>query len=61
MTDLPAVVIKSAGKDFSVYLPDRNPDENVRALQQEFISYNLGIFYIQLSFKILHGCFQTCI
>lgn len=45
MTDLPAVVIKSAGKDFSVYLPDRNPDENVRALQQEFISYNLGKDY----------------
>ncbi len=45
MDDLPAVVIKSAGKDFSVYLPDRNPDANVVALQQEFISYNLGKDY----------------
>ncbi|WP_343588784.1 hypothetical protein [Flavobacterium sp.] len=45
MADLPAVVIKSAGKDFSVYLPDRNPDENVRALQQKFISYDLGKDY----------------
>jgi hypothetical protein len=45
MTDLPAVVIKSVGKDFSVYLPDRNPDENVRALQQKFISYDLGKDY----------------
>lgn len=45
MADLPAVVIKSAGKDFSVYLPDRNPDENIRALQQKFISYDLGKDY----------------
>lgn len=45
MDELPAVVIKSAGKDFSVYLPDRNPDANVIALQQEFISYNLGKDY----------------
>ena len=45
MDDLPAVVIKSAGKDFSVYLPDRNPDANVIKLQQEFISYNLGKDY----------------
>jgi hypothetical protein len=26
MENLPAVVIKSAGDDFSVYLPDRNAD-----------------------------------
>ncbi|MFC0778535.1 hypothetical protein [Flavobacterium sp. HJSW_4] len=45
MKDLPAVVIKSVGKDFSVYLPDRNPDENVRALQEKFISYDLGKDY----------------
>jgi hypothetical protein len=42
MEDLPGVVIKSVGKDFSVYLPDRNPDSNVRALQEKFISYDLG-------------------
>ncbi|WP_316635663.1 hypothetical protein [uncultured Flavobacterium sp.] len=45
MEDLPAVVIKSAGKDFSVYLPDRNADANVIALQQKFISYDLGKDY----------------
>jgi hypothetical protein len=45
MEELPAVVIKSVGKDFSVYLPDRNPDKNVRALQEKFISYDLGKDY----------------
>lgn len=40
--DLPEVVIKSAGKDFSIYLTDKNPDPTVRHLENEFISYNLG-------------------
>jgi len=39
---LPTVVIKNAGDDFSVYLPDRNPDQKVRQLQDKFIGYNLG-------------------
>ncbi|WP_369752430.1 hypothetical protein AB3G34_10655 [Flavobacterium sp. WC2409] len=43
--NLPAVVIKNAGKDFSVYLPDRNPDSNIRKLENEFIAYNLGKDY----------------
>lgn len=43
--NLPAVVIKSAGDDFSVYLPDRNPDQKVRKLQDSFIAYNLGKDY----------------
>lgn len=43
--ELPGVVIKSAGKDFSVYLPDRNPDKDVRALEEEFIAYDLGKDY----------------
>lgn len=43
--ELPAVVIKSAGKDFSVYLPDRNPDTTVRKLQDNFIAYDLGKDY----------------
>ena len=43
--NLPAVVIKSAGKDFSVYLPDRNPDSNIRKLENKFIAYNLGKDY----------------
>lgn len=42
MEELPGVVIKSVGKDFSVYLPDKNPDQDVRALQDKFISYDLG-------------------
>lgn len=40
--ELPTVVIKSAGKDFSVYLPDKNPDSKVRQMQENFIGYNLG-------------------
>ncbi len=43
--NLPSVVIKSAGKDFSVYLPDRNPDPTVRKLEDSFIAYNLGKDY----------------
>ncbi|MFV5702834.1 hypothetical protein ACM55F_13260 [Flavobacterium sp. XS2P12] len=40
--ELPGVVIKSAGKDFSVYLPDNNPDQTVRAVEEKFIAYDLG-------------------
>jgi hypothetical protein len=43
--NLPGVVIKSAGKDFSVYIPDRNPDQNVRKLEDSFIAYDLGKDY----------------
>jgi hypothetical protein len=43
--ELPEIVIKNAGKDFSYYLPDKNPDPNVRRLQSEFIAYNLGKDY----------------
>jgi hypothetical protein len=42
---LPAVVIKSAGEDFSVYLPDRNSDPMVRKLEDNFIAYDLGKNY----------------
>ncbi|MEZ7506243.1 hypothetical protein [Flavobacterium sp. Arc2] len=45
MENLPAVVIKSAGEDFSIYLPDRNPDPKVRALEDNFIAYDLGKNY----------------
>lgn len=41
-TELPGVVIKSAGKDFSVYLPDKHPDARVTAMEDKFIGYNLG-------------------
>lgn len=40
--ELPEVVIKSAGKDFSIYLPDKNPDLYVKALQGKFVAYELG-------------------
>ncbi len=39
---LPAIVIKSAGKDFSVYVPDKNPDSKVQQMQEEFVGYSLG-------------------
>ena len=45
LEQLPAVVIRSAGKDFSVYLTDKNPDASVRVMQEQFISYNLGKDY----------------
>lgn len=45
MEELPEVVIKSAGKDFSIYLPDNNPDIDVRRIQDKFIAYNLGKDY----------------
>ena len=40
--ELPAIVMKTAGKDFSIYLPDRNPDAKVRQMQEKFIGYDLG-------------------
>ena len=43
--DLPEIVIKNAGKDFSYYLPDKNPDPSVKQLQKDFIAYNLGKDY----------------
>jgi hypothetical protein len=43
--DLPEIVIKNAGKDFSFYLPDKNPDPSVKQLQSEFVAYNLGKDY----------------
>lgn len=43
--ELPEVVLKRVGEDFSIYLPDRNPDANVRGLQQFFVAYDLGKDY----------------
>ncbi len=40
--NLPEIVIKKAGKDFSIYVPDNNPDPNIRRLQEKFIAYDLG-------------------
>lgn len=43
--ELPGVVIKRAGKDFSLYIPDRHPDKRVRDLQKNFIAYDIGKDY----------------
>ncbi|MFE3871757.1 hypothetical protein ACFX5F_11050 [Flavobacterium sp. ZS1P70] len=40
--ELPEVIIKRAGKDFSVYLPSNSPDQKVKAVEQKFIAYDLG-------------------
>lgn len=40
--DLPAVVLKKAGDEFSVYYPDiSNPDSRVLKLENKFISYKI--------------------
>ena len=40
--DLPAVVLKKAGDQFSVYYPDNsNPDSRVLELENKFISYKI--------------------
>jgi hypothetical protein len=43
--ELPAVVIKRVGTDFSIYIPDNNPDKDVRNVQQKFIAYDIGKDY----------------
>lgn len=43
--ELPAVVIKRAGTDFSVYIPDNHPDKDVRRMQEKFIAYDIGTDY----------------
>jgi hypothetical protein len=43
--NLPEIVIKKAGADFSVYVPDANPDPNVRRLEEKFVAYDLGKDY----------------
>lgn len=40
--ELPSVVIRRVGTDFSIYIPDKNPDMNVRKLQEAFIAYDVG-------------------
>lgn len=42
MIELPGVVIKRIGSDFSIYIPDNNPDQRVRMLEEKFIAYDLG-------------------
>ena len=43
---LPEMVIKRAGDDFSVYLPEyENQDMKIKTLQESFIAYDLGKDY----------------
>ena len=43
---LPEMVIKRAGNDFSVYLPEyENQDVKIKSLQDAFIAYDLGKDY----------------
>jgi hypothetical protein len=43
--ELPAIVIKRAGTDFSVYIPSGNTDSDVKALEQKFVAYDIGKDY----------------
>jgi hypothetical protein len=36
------VIIKRVGTDFSVYIPDNNPDQKVKMVEEKFIAYDLG-------------------
>jgi hypothetical protein len=45
LEELPEIVLTKIGEDFSVYLPDKNPDLSVQQLQKYFIAYNLGKDY----------------
>lgn len=40
--ELPEIVLKKVGTDFSVYLPDKNPDGTVRVVEKKYIAYDLG-------------------
>lgn len=40
--ELPGIVIKRVGTDFSVYIPNNNPDQSVKLVQEKFIAYDLG-------------------
>ena len=40
--ELPGVVIKRVGTDFSVYIPDNNPDQRVKMVEDQFIAFDLG-------------------
>lgn len=42
LKELPEIVITKIGDDFSVYLPDKNPDVSVQNLQKYFVAYDLG-------------------
>jgi hypothetical protein len=43
--ELPEIVLRKIGDDFSIYLPDQHPDYSVQQMQKYFIAYNLGKDY----------------
>ncbi len=43
--ELPAIVIKRAGTDFSIYIPSSNNDPNVKNLEKKFVAYDIGKDY----------------
>lgn len=43
--ELPPVVIKRVGADFSIYIPNNNADKNIRRLEEKFIAYDIGKDY----------------
>lgn len=45
LRELPEIVLKRIGNDFSIYLPDRHPDLNVQQMQDFFIAYDIGKDY----------------
>lgn len=45
METLPGVVIKRIGTDFSIYLPNDNPDKRVKMLEEKFVAYDIGKDY----------------
>lgn len=45
-SNLPEMVIRRVGNDFSVYLPEyENNDVKIKTLQESFVAYNLGKDY----------------
>ncbi|MBC7748828.1 MAG: hypothetical protein H7Z76_09695, partial [Methylotenera sp.] len=40
--ELPGVIIKRVRTDFSVYIPDNNPDQKIKIVEEKFIAYDLG-------------------
>lgn len=45
LRELPEIVLTKIGDDFSIYLPEKHPDMNVRQMQDFFIAYDLGRDY----------------
>jgi hypothetical protein len=51
--ELPAVVIKRIGADFSVYIPDNHPDKDCQKIRGKFIAYDIGTDYELESYLLI--------